>query len=112
MEIELVTTNKKLTRTIIDQMLVATHEDLAMMMLYPERVLGYVVIKGEKLAIIKGVDDWKKYPIDRNWKAANHSPTECVSKNRFLRLESVEMRTLFLERYAKLLEVATVHIYI
>lgn len=112
MEIELVTTNKKLTRTIIDQMLVATHADLAMMMLYPERVLGYVVIKGERLAIIKGVQDWKKLIIQHDWKAAKHSPIECVSKNRFLRFNNEEERTLFLEQYAKLVELATVHIYI
>lgn len=112
MEIELVTTKKKITKSLIDQTLVANHEDLAMMMLYPERVLGYVVIKGEKMAIIKGVDDWKKLSIQHQWKAANHSPTECVSKNRFIQLESVEMRTLFLERYAKLVELATTHIYL
>lgn len=112
MEIELVTTKKKLTLSLINQLLIANHEDLAMMMLYPERVLGYVVVKGEKWAIIQGVQDWKKLIIQHDWKAAKHSPIECVSKNRFLRFNTEEERTLFLERYAKLVELATVHIYI
>ncbi len=110
MEIEVVTTKKKLTKSIIDQLLLPTHEDLAIVTLYPERVLGYVVIKGEKIALIKGVDDWKKMNIQYQWKASSNS--ECISGNRFLRFENDETRNLFLERYAKLLEVATVHIYI
>lgn len=113
MDIEITTTTKKLTKSLIDQMLFANLEDLAMMMLYPDRVLGYVVIKGEKVALIKGVDDWKKLYIQYPWKALrNADNTECVCKNRFLRFPSTEERDLFLERYTKLIELATVHIYV
>ena len=70
MEIELVTTKKKLTKSLIEQMLFANMEDLDMIELYPDRLLGYVVIKGEKVALVKGIDDWKKMHIQNDWKAS------------------------------------------
>lgn len=112
MEIEVVTTKKKLSLALVKQMLPATLDDLAMVELYPDRVLGYVVIKNEKIALLKGVDDWKQLNISHDWIAAKHSAVECVSRNRFVRFENSDQRDLFLARYAALRGLATTHIYL
>lgn len=113
MEIELVTTKKKLTKSIIEQMLFANVEDLDMIDLYPDRVLGYVVIKGEKCAIVKGIDDWKKLYIQNDWKASTlGGNTECIFNNRYIRFPTPADRDKFLERYKVIREMATTHIYI
>lgn len=112
MEIELITTKKKLSKSIVQQMPFANLEDLAMVELYPERVLGYIIDKNEKFAIIKGVNDWVRLVISYPWKAATHTPLECVNKNRFLRFGDEEMRDLFLKRFAIVHAIATTHIYL
>jgi hypothetical protein len=51
----------------------------------------------EKLAILRGVDDWKLLSISYDWKAATHSKLECVCRNRFKRFIDEEKRDLFLK---------------
>lgn len=69
MEIEIVTTKKKLTMSVVSQMPLAKYEDIHFAMMHPlHRVLGY--INGYKLgktvcsaAIIKTPSDWAVFPL-------------------------------------------------
>ncbi|BBC78154.1 Hypothetical protein KNT65_gp106 [Escherichia phage EcS1] len=69
MDIEIVTTKKKLTMSIVNQMPRASHADIRFAMMDPAaRILGYINdYKYEKykisVAIIKTPSDWAVWPI-------------------------------------------------
>lgn len=111
-EIELVSTKKKLSKSLISQMKTASVEDLIMLEVYPDRVLGYIVEKNEKIAILQGTDDWKKLSIEFDYKASTIATTECIYRNRFIRFAGEAERDSFLKGYNLLRSLAKTHIYI
>ena len=111
LEIEVVSTKKKLTKSIIAQLLIASNNDLNAAISNPNRILGYVVINSQKWAIIQGILDWKKLHIDYDWRASQFNPCEAFSNKCYKRFETVEQRDEFVELYKQVVKLTTVHIY-
>lgn len=69
MEIEIVTTKKKLSMSIVKQMKIASYSDIAFALKHrQERVLGYITNFSYKkqitsMVILHGISDWCLYPL-------------------------------------------------
>lgn len=113
MEIEILTTKKKLSKSLINQFPHADQHDLHMALLNPNRIFGFVMLNNEKFAIMQGVRDYKKLSIEHNWKASISNEFECYSSNRYKIFENKEHRDLFLEQYHQIVKIALDnHIYL
>ena len=69
MEIEILTTSKKLTTSLIKQMPLASSADILAAVDNPRMVLGWIAgqpfagAKSVNLALIKGITDWRLLPM-------------------------------------------------
>ena len=111
MEIEVITTKRKLSKAIVNQMERVTFEDLVNIQYSVECVLGYMkLIDGRKILLQIG-SEYKILPV-RDWKAnsiSNIASAEGVST----RFNSEEDRDLFLKLYQRIYNIAMhIHIYL
>lgn len=112
MEIELLTTKKKLSKSILNQMPIATFN---MDVLNNGECLGYLtnVIKGHhKVILMKRVEEY--YIITTGWKVDKYSSTGCILHGTVFRktFESKEQRESWYKVYHKLMIEPKDHIYI
>jgi hypothetical protein len=115
MEIEIITTKKKLSKSLVNQMLWLTINDVHITEKYDYNyVLGFYVDKGLKIAIVKVIDEYKRITL-YNWhisKTSTDFNLYCQG-NRVIRFDDSITRDSYFEKYTKLKEVAEkTHIYI
>ncbi|ANA49445.1 hypothetical protein BI049_gp091 [Salmonella phage vB_SnwM_CGG4-1] len=98
MEIEIVTTKKKLSLSIVKQMKLASYSDISFAMKDPGfRVLGYITNFPYKkvvtsMALIRGLNDWCLYPM--------HNPSVIKNVSREAHPDRREYRTIDVTHYS------------
>lgn len=114
MDIEIITTKKKLTKSLISQMPYANIDDLEVLVSNPNLIYGYVLLNNTEILIGSNTKDYVRLDISVKWKAATHSPLECVCKNRFMRFVDQDTRDTFIKLFNQILELdnTKLHIYI
>jgi len=113
MEIELITTKKKLTASTVKQIPFATQSDKEWIVETANNILGYVYVSGHNYIICRGKQDYVKIWAV-NWKKGSSSESICLYyKNTYRKFESVEARDSWLAVHNKILEQGKlVHIYL
>lgn len=113
-EIELVTTKKKLSKSVVNQMEMVNIVDFNLIdMKDYDTVLGYYIDKNERIAIVKVVNDYKRVVL-RDWKpTASTVRPELYCNNMYWSFESYELRTTIYTMYNRLKQRALLtHIYL
>lgn len=96
MEIEIVTTKKKLSQSLIKQMPVATVRDMNFILTTTASIYGYVSLKEADFAICKGNFDWVKVDISIVYYKSTSNPlTLTTSYNTYKEFNTQEERDLF-----------------
>jgi hypothetical protein len=113
MEIELVTTKKKLTASIIKQIPFASSLEKELLLEHPSKIYGYVTLTDGDYILAKGREDLVKIRA-KDWKAnSDPSSTYLSHKNEIMAFKSTEVRNRWLEVYNKILKLGKqTHIYL
>lgn len=108
MEIELITTKKKLTKSVIQQLDYANTADFNYLTTTQGLILGYINLPDERVFLVKTINGYKKIR-SLNWKAGLLSTEACADDKGFGRLkrfETSEQRDDFLKMYREIKRIA------
>lgn len=113
MEIELITTKKKLTASIVKQIPFAVSLERELLLEHPSKIYGYVTLTDGDYIIAKGREDLVKIKMSI-WKVnSDPSSTYLFHKNRSIAFTSTESRDRWLEVHNEILRIGKqTHIYL
>jgi hypothetical protein len=114
MNIKIITTEKKLTASLVNQMPATSFEDMARVVAAPDAILGHVRTTKGTFALMHNSFDYCKLNIDKGWVPSKAKPTNCNSSSGgwFKEFDTEASRDRFIEMYNIISEQAKLtHIY-
>jgi hypothetical protein len=101
MNIKIITTEKKLTLSLVNQMPSVLFDDMKYIADNLSTVLGYVITSKGTFALMHNSVDYCKLNIDRSWIPSKTTPTNCNSSKGgwFREFDTEVSRDRFIEMY-------------